>query len=171
MLAEKNNLAYYKNLIAASEFHSVDDICNVKILYSKEATFAIPSALNLLSNALIKYKTGQNYSIKASIGKIPDVFEPEMSPETMSAIVDVFNFIYFPVLSLFVLHTLRESTCNIKQLQRMAGVSWISYWGSTYLFDFFIFLLEIICILITAIAFDSWTGYRLLYTKEIGKFV
>ena len=73
----------------------------------------------------------------------------------------------FPAVSILAIQALRETNCNIKQLHRMAGVSWMTYWGAMYLFDFMVFLIIMLGSFLTAIGIDKLSGYLLFNSKEI----
>ena len=49
----------------------------MNIIYSKSAMYSIPIGINLLSNILLRTKTGNdNISINAEVGQIPNLLEP-----------------------------------------------------------------------------------------------
>lgn len=141
-------------------------------LYSGIALHSVPLTMNLLSNALIKAFAGDQHSILISRQQLPNTIMSSrlQAPEAESlSRVLIFCAFFFPTVALFVVHPLQETITKVKQLQRMTGVTSLSYWGTMFTFDL---VLYTICILLITLAFyimDIILGLRLYYTTEICK--
>ncbi|XP_008203603.1 phospholipid-transporting ATPase ABCA1 isoform X2 [Nasonia vitripennis] len=163
---------YRNNLIAAVEFNSTDNkTLLANAFYSGYATFSIPISVNLLSNTLLKSHAGDEYSISLAGHQLPHSIRSTAIPEAnidAYATVLLFVFFFFPAVALFVIHPLRESLSNVKQLQRMTGVSCFTYWGTMFAFDFLVFLVTILCIVVGFICMDNAIGLRMYENTEIG---
>ncbi|XP_014205590.1 ATP-binding cassette sub-family A member 1-like [Copidosoma floridanum] len=169
----RRDIATYRNhLIAAAEFNSTgNDTSAANAFYSGYAMFSIPISINLLSNALIKSLAGDEHSISISGQQLPNSLQSTLIPDDnvdVYATVLLFVFFFFPAIALFVIHPLREALTNIKQLQRMTGVSCFTYWGTMFIFDLAVFLIVIFFIVIGFICMDKVIDLRLYELTEIG---
>lgn len=164
---------YRNNFIVSAEFNSTE---NSTILangfYSGIALHGVPLTMNLLSNALIKAFAGDQHSILTSRQQLPNTIistrleAPEA--ESLSRVL-IFCSFFFPTVALFVVHSLQETITKVKQLQRMTGVTSLSYWGTMFTFDF---VLYTVCVLLITLAFyimDIILGLHLYYKTEICK--
>lgn len=128
--------------------------------------------MNLLSNALIKAFAGDQHSILISRQQLPNtiISTRPQAPEAESlSRVLVFCGFFFPTVALFVVHPLQETMTKVKQLQRMTGVTSLSYWSTMFTFDL---VLYTVCVLLITLAFyimDIILGLQLYYTTEICK--
>lgn len=141
-------------------------------MYNDKAFYSIPISINMLSNAVLKsvadYNSSINFSIGPQIKTSPYLNFPSAVIDTLQpyVIAILYMLFLFPAVALFSIHPLRETISNIKQLQRMAGVSWIRYWGTIYIFDLGVFGFSILITMLSAIILDRYVGYRLMETVE-----
>ena len=172
--------AYRNNLIAAATFE-VNQLQELKAnaLYSAEsftAHFSQSISFNLLSNTIIKTLIGDEYQIDLSVQNLiskPYLYQFERLYDNT-----VFNYIrvlllivfLFPSVAMYIIHPLRESSSGIKELQRMTGVTGFLYWGTFFLFDFLVFFISMIFILIGLYCMDLAMDLRFFYGTEISKF-
>jgi len=168
------NIAKYRNYyIAAAEFNTNGSTLSANGLYSSVAIHSAPLTTNLLSNALIKTVAGEQYSILISRQQLPNVLmSSKMADPTLESLsrVLIFTAFFFPTIALFVIHPLQETATKIKQLQRMTGVTAISYWCTMFIFDFLIFTVSVLLIILAFYIMDIILDIRLYYTIEIRKF-
>lgn len=147
------------------------------IYYNEKPFFSLPISINLFSNAILKSKLGDNCSISAYIGpqtdEIDDYFEIEQSTmEELRAHLStiVFVILFFPAVTLFTIHPLREARCQIKALQFMAGVHGINYWGIMYLVDLMTYIIMTFVVVGLALILDNVAfNYGLMRELEMGK--
>lgn len=172
-LATKDLATYRNNLIAAASIQ-INDEKKVKMnaFYSTSASYSIPISVNLLSNTLLKTLAGEDYEINVWSQKFPNLYKSseivETQDDTFGRVLLLIAFLY-PTIALFVIHPLRETSLGVKQLQRMTGVpSWL-YWGTMFLFDFLIFFVAIIVILLGFFAIDCIFDIRMFRGTEMGK--
>lgn len=145
----------------------------VTALYSNSIFESIPITMNLLSNTIIKIVAGEDYQIDVSRQKLPKVLDFQTAiksggEEDVTKVI-IFIIALFPALALYVIHPLKELTTGIKDLQRMTGVTSYLYWGSFFLFDFLLFFLTIIIILVGFFLMDIILDLRIFRGTEIGK--
>ncbi|XP_058807246.1 phospholipid-transporting ATPase ABCA1-like isoform X2 [Phymastichus coffea] len=166
------DIATYRNhLIAAAEFNITGNDTIANAFYSGYATFSIPISINLMSNSILKTLAGEDHSISISGHQLPHSLHSSMNSDKnvdVYASVLLFVFFFFPAVALFVIHPLRESLSNVKQLQTMTGVSYFTYWGTMFLLDFLVFLIGICFIVIGFICMDCIIDLRLYENTEIG---
>lgn len=165
---------YQNNLLAAATFESIQSQkIQINALYSDSVFQSVPISFNLITNTIIKIIAGQDYQIDISIQNLPKILnfhESIMSKEEEDITkVVIFIVTLLPALALYVIHPLKELSTGIKDLQRMTGVTSYLYWGSFFLFDFLLFLVTIIIILISFYFLDIIMDLRIFYGTEIGK--
>lgn len=170
----RNDLPVYQNnLLAAANFQRVKSkMVEVTALYSNSIFESIPITMNLLSNTIIKIVAGEDYQIDVSRQKLPKVLDFQTAiksggEEDVTKVI-IFIIALFPALALYVIHPLKELTTGIKDLQRMTGVTSYLYWGSFFLFDFLLFFLTIIIILVGFFLMDIILDLRIFRGTEIG---
>ncbi|XP_051153055.1 phospholipid-transporting ATPase ABCA1-like [Leptopilina boulardi] len=170
----RNDLSVYQNnLLAAATFESIkSQKIQINALYSDSVFQSVPISFNLITNTIIKIIAGQDYQIDISIQNLPKILnfhESIMSKEEEDITkVVIFIVTLLPALALYVIHPLKELSTGIKDLQRMTGVTSYLYWGSFFLFDFLLFLVTIIIILISFYFLDIIMDLRIFYGTEIG---
>jgi ATP-binding cassette subfamily A (ABC1) protein 3 len=170
-LGRQDIALYSSNLIAAVEMNTTANGTLANAFYSNNAMFSIPISINLLSNAIIKTLTGDDHSISIFSHQLPNTLQSNFIPdETVYGTVLLFVFFFFPAVALFIIHPLRESITNVKQLQRMAGVSCFTYWGTMFIFDFLVFLVVIAFVIGGFLCMDSAIDLRMYEETEIGRF-
>lgn len=170
----KNIVEYRNNFIVSAEFNATENMTWANGFYSGLAVHSVPLTVNLLSNSFIKAFAGDKYSIVASRQQLPNIlFSSKIAmpeAESLSRVL-IFCAFFFPTVALFIAHPLQETMTKVKQLQRMTGVTSISYWSTMFTFDFLIFT---ICVLIITLAYyimDIILDLRLYYKIEICKFL
>ncbi|XP_008203624.1 retinal-specific phospholipid-transporting ATPase ABCA4-like [Nasonia vitripennis] len=167
----KNDLTAYENkLIAAAEVNSsMFAGYSASALYSNKAVFSLPISVNLMTNTLIKSVLGEQYSISVSSQTMISKYNRSYSDNTMvNAITTaiIFCFLFFPTIALFALHPLRETSTYVKQLQRMAGVPFIEYWGNMMFFDMGSLVLLLALLIGGFVAMDEILGFRIFDLRE-----
>lgn len=171
------DLATYENkLIAAAEINSSLFMeYSISALYSNKAVFSLPISVNLMSNTLIKSVLGEEYSISVSSQTMTSKYSRGYTDNTMINAMStaiILCFLLFPTIALFALHPLRETSTYIKQLQRMAGVPFIEYWGNMMFFDMGTLVLLLALLIGGFVAMDEILGFRIFDLLEpVGKFV
>ncbi|CAL7939780.1 unnamed protein product [Xylocopa violacea] len=161
---------YRMNYIVSAEFNISNDILYANGFYSGIAMHSIPLTMNLLSNTLIKSTAGNEYSIHVSSQKLPDTLSTTalFMPETESLTrVLVFCCFFFPTVALFVVHPFQEMETKLKQLQRMTGVTSYAYWLTMFTFDFLLFAVSTVIIVLGFYLLDVILDIRLYYKIEI----
>ncbi|KAJ8686329.1 hypothetical protein QAD02_022123 [Eretmocerus hayati] len=166
-----DNIFFYDNhMIAAAEFNKTDTKIVANAFYSEKACYSFPISMNMLSNTILKSLLGDEYSIMLSVQKLPSlnaiVYLDFSSVQAFTTAI-IFVFLFFPTTALFVLHPIRESTANVKQLQRMTGVSSFMYWGTIFFFDLLVYLLMALLIVFGFIYMDYILNLKMYGSKEI----
>ncbi|XP_012272935.1 ATP-binding cassette sub-family A member 1 [Orussus abietinus] len=164
---------YQRNFITSAEFNVTENTLYANAFYSGTAVLSMPIAVNLLTNALLKAQAGDEYSIDVSRQRLPNMNElTNIDPVMISVLAfqNAFSFVFFLFIStaLFVIHLIKENASQMKQLQRMTGISAPTYWGITYICDIFVFLLSIMFLVIGIYLVDTMYDMRQYYCKEIG---
>ncbi|XP_014485767.1 PREDICTED: ATP-binding cassette sub-family A member 1-like [Dinoponera quadriceps] len=165
------NIAEYRNnYIVSAEFNSTMNETLVNGFYSGIALHGVPLTVNLLSNTLIKTFADNKHSIDVSRQQLPNTLAstriqmPEA--ESLSRTL-LFCAFFFPTVAIYVVHPLQEKATNVKQLQRMTGVSTVSYWGTMFTVDFLIYTMSVLIIALAYYIMDVILDIRLYYRIEI----
>lgn len=170
------NIAEYRNnFIVSAEFNYIgNNTINANGFYSGIAIHSIPLTTNLLSNSLIKAYGGDEYSISVSRQQLPNtLFSSRLIAPEVESIprILIFCSFFFPTVAIFVLHPLQETMTKVKQLQRMTGVTSVSYWSTMFAFDFLIYTICALLITLALYVMDIILDIRLYYKIEICKFL
>ncbi|XP_053973007.1 retinal-specific phospholipid-transporting ATPase ABCA4-like isoform X1 [Hylaeus volcanicus] len=165
------DIAKYRNrYIVSAEFNISNGVLNANGLYSGIAIHSIPLTVNLLSNALIRSAAGSEYSIHVSSQQFPNSLSSTVLPvpetESLSRVL-MFCCFFFPTVALFLVHPFQERETKMKQLQRMTGVSSVSYWCTMFTFDLIILTASVLIIVLGFYAMDVILDIRLYYKIEI----
>lgn len=169
------NIAEYRNnFIVSAEFKTTENGTMVNGFYSGVALHSVPLTVNLLSNSLIKTFAGNEHSIHISRQQLPNTLAstriqmPEA--ESLSRTL-LFCSFFFPTVALFVSQPWQETSTKVKQLQRMTGVTSVSYWGTIFIFDFLVYTVSVLLIVLAYYIMDIILDIRLYYRVEISKFI
>lgn len=168
-------MEYRNNLIISAEFNDTDvNTTWANGFYSGLAIHSVPLTVNLLSNSFIKAFAGDQHSIDISRQQLPNtLFSTKIElpqAESLSRVL-IFCSFFFPTVALFVVHPLQETMTKVKQLQRMTGVTSVSYWSTMFAFDFLIFTTCVLLITLALYVMDIILDIRLYYRTEICKFL
>ncbi|KAI4504278.1 hypothetical protein M0802_000749 [Mischocyttarus mexicanus] len=168
----KKDIADYHNYVVVSAEFNSTNTSNISAngLYSGTMMHSMPLTMNILSNTILRNLFGKKYSIEISKQKLPETFsysiEMISEMEALSRVLMLCSFL-FPTLALFVIHPLRETSTKVKQLQRMTGVTSVSYWLTMFLFDFLICVISALFITVGFCIMDIILNIRLYRDTEI----
>ncbi|XP_039306683.1 retinal-specific phospholipid-transporting ATPase ABCA4 isoform X2 [Solenopsis invicta] len=168
----ENIMEYWNNLIVSAEFNRTEDnTILANGFYSASAIHSVPITVNLLSNAFIKAFAGDQYSIAVSRQKFPITSSNNEMMQRALVVPFLWNFIFcmlfFSTVALFVSHPLQETVTKVKQLQRMTGITSVSYWSTMLTFDFLIYTICVLLITLALYIMDVILDIRIYYGTEI----
>nr|XP_022908694.1 ATP-binding cassette sub-family A member 3-like isoform X1 [Onthophagus taurus]XP_022908696.1 ATP-binding cassette sub-family A member 3-like isoform X2 [Onthophagus taurus] len=138
------NIVFYKRwMIAATEFKlDNDEIKNVKVLYSNNAHHGAPISLNLATNTILKYITGDDeYWISALNTPLHSAKQSYIEVQQSSSANMLLWFFLLPLGPLFLMSTtlLYPTYMHLNEinvLQKLCGVPTWLYWIINYIVDF-----------------------------------
>lgn len=170
-----DNIAKYRNhFIVSADFNSTNNDIIANGFYSGIALHSVPLTVNLLSNSLIKTFAGDKYSIHVSRQQLPNTLATtrlEMPEAESISRTSLFCTFFFITVAFFVSHSWEETSTKVKQLQRMTGVTSVSYWGTMFIFDFLIYTVAVLLIVLAFYLMDIILDIRLYHRIEISKFI
>lgn len=123
-----------------------------------------PLSLNLLHNAILRVKYGEDYSIRVS--NWPTPFRPEskalltMTGDDMgSQLATNLSFVMAFTSALYVMFYIQERVSKAKLLQFISGVDTSTFWVTSFLFDFAIHVITSATAFFVIIAFqeEEWS--------------
>lgn len=169
-------IKYHNKMVVAAEFNETKEggRISANALFSKSALIGIPVSMNLLTNAIVKTVGGPEYDIQVNYQKFPQtlMFNGITSAQDVSDAImrtTLLTTFLFPTIALYCIHPIQEILTNIKHLQRMNGVSGLSYWGTMYVADLIVYTLMTLLSLLAFYLSDIFLDIRLYQTKEIGE--
>lgn len=173
--SEENIARFRTKMVVAAEFNRT----TANGLFSSIALHAAPISLNMISNALLQSDS------TTSSNKITTVNHPiDLNGLIKIACTDtsiftmlIFGFLWVscvPVGLLFLLSDFiafpnTERVTNAKQLQLMAGVSPLLYWLATFIWDYLIWMVITIAMVVIILLFDKNDIFS--HQKEISIFM
>lgn len=135
------------------------------IAWHRSNDISIAISLNLLQNALIKANLGADHSIQVTDLPIPNVREPtpkfEVDKNVMAQIlIRTMAFTIPLITSFFIMFYIRERITKAKLLQYVSGLNATTFWLSSFLFDFFMYILIVVLSMIPVIVYrnDVWSS-------------
>ncbi|CAB0039717.1 unnamed protein product, partial [Trichogramma brassicae] len=160
---------YAYNYIAGATFNRTNNNIVTAAFYNPtRAAYSLPISVNLLTNTILKTLVGNEYNIRFAVQEFPRardesmiILEANMGVVEAYVIALLLVFFLFPLTALFVIHPLRENINNIKQLQRMAGASCLKYWGTMFAFDYVVFIMLSVVLVVGFIIVDCSLGLRI----------
>lgn len=168
-----NEQFYRTSLIAGAVISNTD----TNLLFNTIPLHALPISLNMYSNALLKSVTGlkdaaittSNHPINfkaVDMCETSDLLTPSLYIST--AFWALMLLLTMPTFfSMFFNFPVEERINNCKQLQLMTGTSWMTYWSSLFVFDFFVmsvvFVVAILCLTLV----DLFKFHLIAYLTQI----
>ncbi|XP_014230700.1 ATP-binding cassette sub-family A member 1-like [Trichogramma pretiosum] len=170
---------YAYNYIAGATFNRTNNNIVTAAFYNPtRAAYSLPISVNLLTNTILKTLVGNEYNIRFAVQEFPRardesmiILEANMGVVEAYVIALLLVFFLFPLTALFVVHPLRENINNIKQLQRMAGASCLKYWGTMFAFDYVVFIMLSVLLVVGFIIVDCSLGLRIFGGIEFFVFL
>ncbi|XP_058807217.1 retinal-specific phospholipid-transporting ATPase ABCA4-like [Phymastichus coffea] len=173
---DKFNYAY-RNLVGAefkTDEYGQNDITATALYNPIRAKYALPIAINLVSNAVLRtILRSRDCSIEVSYEELAqfrdDVVVTNLTTNSRFdgfVVAVMLVFFVFPAVAFLVVHPLRESLSNVKHLQRIAGVSAGAYWGVMIIFDCVVLLVTSALFVIAFVIADLIFGLDLFGWQE-----
>ena len=130
--------------------------------FNGEFYHTMPLTLNTLHRAMLKQDKGNDYDIQLTnrpfSHKENETFAGDhrhvdgMEDLVKIMILLVFIMTYWPAI--FIGFYIKERNCKAKLLQMISGVNKVTYWITSWIFDYFLFYLIIVGITIFMICFQ-----------------
>lgn len=148
-MSDSRTLYLFPEILAELAFTNTEELLHINITKQRRKTLALPLAVNIIGNFLMKRaQINESYSIDTYVSHLPEK-EGIKVQSLMTSLVNVdtiYAMIIVHICFFFLIPVLKEAISGVKHLQLMTGVSPITYWISTFFFDFAFFtLLSIIC--------------------------
>lgn len=173
--SEENIARYRTRMIVAAEFNKT----TANGLFSSIALHAAPISLNLISNALLQSDPVTSSHQITTVNHPIDLsgFVKIACTETNVLAMIIYGFLWVlcvPIGLLFLLSDFiafpnTERVTNAKQLQLMAGVSPVLYWLAAFIWDYVVWIVITIAMVVVICIFDKNEIFT--HQKEISIFV
>ncbi|ODM86742.1 ATP-binding cassette sub-family A member 3, partial [Orchesella cincta] len=128
---------------------------NLNAMFSTIPNHAAPLALNLAANIFLKSLTSENLEIRVTnhpwrnkILSFAYGADPDITYTEEAIRIPLLFGIFMPIglallVSSFTVLPTEEKLCKAKQLQMMTGVGQLTYWITTFIWDYFYFFLVV----------------------------
>ncbi|KAF5283848.1 hypothetical protein FQA39_LY04668 [Lamprigera yunnana] len=165
------NIEFYKqHLVIAAEFFQLGEERFAKAMYSNNAIHGSLISLNLLTNAILKGLTSDQYSVTVQINPLPG---PKVHASGKIYLMQVLTLWYclLPLgmvllTALFIFVPQTERITYIKQLQIMCGISRVLYWLTCYLWHLVLYTLSIGLVLIILYTLNEFLSISHIFRGE-----
>lgn len=134
--------------------------------FNNQLFHTAPLSLNLLHNAILRSKLGDDHSIDVSNWPIP--FRPEsrihlaMNGHDMgSQLAKYISFAMAFITAIYIMFYIRERASKAKLLQFISGVDASTFWLTSFLFDFATYILTSAVFYIMVLSFqeEHWSTF------------
>ncbi|KAH9648601.1 ABC transporter A family member 1 [Citrus sinensis] len=133
------------------------------VLHNSSCQHAGPTFINVMNTAILRLATGnRNMTIRTRNHPLPTTQSQQLQRHDLDAfsvsIIISIAFAFIPAS--FAVAIVKEREVKAKQQQLISGVSVLSYWTSTYIWDFISFLFPSSCAIILFYIFglDQFVG-------------
>ncbi|CAH1794818.1 unnamed protein product [Owenia fusiformis] len=171
----KSIATYNDEYLIAAQFHTEHTMKDNKTInkdiirteFNDQGYHTPAIALQYVSNAMLKYFTNSNYTIEATNAPLPRTLKERLGENSNMKVATTGFTVSFNVLfgfaflaSSFVLFLIKERQTKAKHIQFVSGVHSVSFWSATFLWDFLNYLIPVILLLVTFVAFkmDAYTS-------------
>lgn len=135
--------------------------------FNNQPFHTAPLSVNLVHNAVVRAKFGEDYSIHVSNSPLPFRVESTMSLLMAGSnmgfqLATNISFAMAFVSSFYIMFYIKERVSKAKLLQFVSGLNVSTFWTTSFLFDFATFVLTAIILMITLFAFqeDGWSTIK-----------
>lgn len=132
--------------------------------FNNQPFHTAPLSVNLVHNAVVRAKFGEDYSIHVSNSPLPFRVESTMSLLMAGSnmgfqLATNISFAMAFVSSFYIMFYIKERVSKAKLLQFVSGLNISTFWTTSFLFDFATFILTVVILMITLFAFqeDGWS--------------
>ena len=155
--------SYIAQYIIGAEFNTFTSKKNVTKVrgiahFNAQTYHGQAIALNAINNGLLRHGAGRNVSISTVNHPLPRTINEQVNDELTSAFegftiaIDLlFGFSF--LASSFVLFLIKERSSKAKHSQFVSGVHSLTFWSSTFVWDFINYLIPCILLLVTFAGF------------------
>jgi hypothetical protein len=168
-VAKRDVDMYKQRYIVAAEIDDKTVPSSPKLngFYSLIPQHSCPLAINLLSNTMLREMDALKNDYFIEVTNHPLVSGTRSLYRAASSnpsFTEVVPFVLGVLLSIglalvaatFIVMPIEERNCQSKQLQLMTGVNPIVYWGSAFIWDYFVYL---VCICLIVACFPTFEVY------------
>lgn len=147
--------------------HAKREIITLNSIYNTHPLHTMPVSINMMSNALLKYFGISDKSIKVTNHPFPreaaytfedvaneNAYNPEAFFDSLSFVLGLSS-----LCSAFLLFPLIERITNAKQVQLMTGVNPVIFWLSNLVWDFGIYFVASLLLLLVVTILDDTNTY------------
>lgn len=140
-----------------------DGSLGYSILHNSSCQHAAPTFINLMNAAILRLATrDENMTIQTRNHPLPMTRSQQLQHHDMDAFsaAIIVNIAFSFIPASFAVSVVKEREVKAKHQQLISGVSILSYWASTYLWDFISFLLpsSVAIVLFYIFGMDQFIG-------------
>ncbi|KAF6202602.1 hypothetical protein GE061_003000 [Apolygus lucorum] len=160
--ASETNLKLYRS----KTIFSVDLKFDMTVYYSSLATLALPIAINMIDNAIIR-DNGSQASIRTQIHLQPSFNTSAIFAEPLKfAMIYYFCFEMLNSYTYFMMFPHEQRTSIVKHLQFMTGLNPSLYWLTNFLVDAFLVLIVVATSMTFFVFWDNTVAPEPFFTRR-----
>eukprot|EP00916_Digyalum_oweni_P011084 GHVL01018421.1.p1 GENE.GHVL01018421.1~~GHVL01018421.1.p1 ORF type:complete len:1638 (-),score=198.16 GHVL01018421.1:51-4964(-) len=129
----------------------------INIFFNFTAIDAVPAFYNDVATLFLRERDDKNANIIIKNHPLPATKEEESGKQLMFLLVITLAFSFIP--SFWGMWVVKERVSNAKHLQLIAGVSIVTYWLATWIWNFLFYLIP------------AWTGIGLFFIFKIEELI
>jgi hypothetical protein len=177
-IGENNKYKYFRKYAVAAEFGKAETT-SITAMHSSVYIHSKPLSINLVTNAMVSHLAPKDKRFTIEV-----ISQPLPTKPTINNIISSLNLgepghiavmAFASLVSIglalfaatFVIMPIEEKTCQAKQLQLMTGVNPLLYWISAFVWDYLLFLLCGVLMVICLYIFQDFN--RLTNNHAAGK--
>jgi len=159
---KSRTIAYYNDrYMTALDVQAMSSTINATVFFNNQGLHTIAESLNAFGNALLRYATSRtdvkittvNHPLpRTSTDEINDLLSQQGVQGFTIALLSVFGMAF--LASSFSLFLIKERAVKAKHNQFVSGVHAITFWASTFVWDYINYIIPCIGIIIAFAAFD-----------------
>lgn len=151
--------SYIRTYLVGGQIESNTSGLQLKPWYNREATHSMPISLNLLYQTLMRTLLGNNVSITLHNYPAPFTYYYLSSVHSVTYTMIYTCFLFVPLTvpflgASYVLFPVHERVSQSKLLQMMTGISTLTVWAASYIFDLLNHLVSTVIIFVVFAIFD-----------------
>ena len=151
--------SYYNKYIVGTEFYQEAETISIIGYFNNQAYHTPSTALNLITNGLLKYFSKPNAFITVINHPLPRSIEDQVDDLTTKGqegfqVGSGLSFGFSFLIASFVIFIIKERVSDAKHLQYMSGANSTIFWISTFVYDIINYTVPCLFVILLLVIFN-----------------